>query len=385
MSVFGFITDNKQLTTDNLQQKKMENKKEMRTWLNNFNLPHPLVIAGPCSAETEEQVLKIARELKDSKVSVYRAGIWKPRTRPGGFEGVGEIGLKWLQKAKAETGLLMATEVATAAHVKLALEHDIDVLWIGARTTVNPFAVQEIADALQNTDKIVLVKNPVNPDLALWIGGVERLYNANIKNLGVIHRGFSTYEKTKYRNNPEWQIAIDFQNKFPDIPLIIDPSHITGNRGMIFQVTQEALDLNYDGMIIETHIDPDNAWSDAAQQVTPTRLKQIIFDLTIRKETDDADEYQTRLAKLRSKIDEFDAKLLDVIGKRMKVSEDIGALKKEKNVAVLQNKRWNEILEKMVNDGNQKGLSEEFIIQFFKAIHQESITHQEKIFNSENK
>jgi len=382
LSVFGFITDNKQLTTDNLQQKKMENKKEMRTWLNNFNLPHPLVIAGPCSAETEEQVLKIARELKDSKVSVYRAGIWKPRTRPGGFEGVGEIGLKWLQKAKAETGLLMATEVATAAHVKLALEHDIDVLWIGARTTVNPFAVQEIADALQNTDKIVLVKNPVNPDLALWIGGVERLYNANIKNLGVIHRGFSTYEKTKYRNNPEWQIAIDFQNKFPDIPLIIDPSHITGNRGMIFQVTQEALDLNYDGMIIETHIDPDNAWSDAAQQVTPTRLKQIIFDLTIRKETDDADEYQTRLAKLRSKIDEFDAKLLDVIGKRMKVSEDIGALKKEKNVAVLQNKRWNEILEKMVNDGSQKGLSEEFIIQFFKAIHQESITHQEKIFNS---
>lgn len=375
----GRKTSSFQLPASN--SKKMENNKEMRTWLNNFNLPHPLVIAGPCSAETEEQVLKIARELKDSKVSVFRAGIWKPRTRPGGFEGVGEIGLKWLQKAKAETGLQMAIEVATAAHVKLALEHDIDILWIGARTTVNPFAVQEIADALQNTEKIVLVKNPVNPDLALWIGGVERLYNANIKNLGVIHRGFSTYEKTKYRNNPEWQIAIDFQNKFPDIPLIIDPSHITGNRDMIFQVTQEALDLNYDGMIIETHIDPDNAWSDAAQQVTPERLKQIIFDLTIRKETDDADEYQTRLAKLRSKIDEFDAKLLDVIGKRMKVAEDIGALKKEKNVAVLQNKRWNEILEKMVNDGSQKGLSEEFIIQFFKAIHQESITHQEKIFN----
>lgn len=360
----------------------MENNKEMRTWLNDFNLPHPLVIAGPCSAETEEQVMQIARELKDSKVSIYRAGIWKPRTRPGGFEGVGEIGLKWLQKAKAETGLLMAIEVATAAHVKLALEHDIDVLWIGARTTVNPFAVQEIADALQNTDKIVLVKNPVNPDLALWIGGVERLYNANIKKIGVIHRGFSTYEKTKYRNNPEWQIAIDFQNRFPDIPLIIDPSHITGNREMIFQVTQEALDLNYDGMIIETHIDPDNAWSDAAQQVTPERLKKIIFDLTIRKATDDADDYQQRLNKLRAKIDEFDAKLLDVIGKRMKVSENIGALKKEKNVAVLQNKRWNEILDKMISDGSQKGLSEEFIIQFFKAIHQESIAHQEKIFKS---
>ena len=354
---------------------------ENRKWLDDFKLMHPLVIAGPCSAETEDQVLKIAHELKDSKVSVFRAGIWKPRTRPGKFEGVGAIGLKWLQKAKAETGLLMAIEVATAAHVKLALEYDIDILWIGARTTVNPFAVQEIADALQNTDKIVLVKNPINPDLALWIGGVERLYNAGIKKLGVIHRGFSTYEKTKYRNNPEWQIAIDFKNRFPNLPLIIDPSHITGNRDMIFQVTQEALDLNYDGMIIETHIDPDNAWSDAAQQVTPENLKKIIFDLTIRKETDDAYEYQSKLAKLRGKIDEFDAKLLDVIGKRMKVTEDIGALKKEKNVAVLQNKRWNEILEKMVNEGSQKGLSEEFIIQFFKAIHQESISHQEKIIN----
>ena len=354
---------------------------ENRKWLDDFKLIHPLVIAGPCSAETEDQVLKIAHELKDSKVSVFRAGIWKPRTRPGKFEGVGAIGLKWLQKAKAETGLLMAIEVATAAHVKLALEYDIDILWIGARTTVNPFAVQEIADALQNTDKIVLVKNPVNPDLALWIGGVERLYNAGIKKLGVIHRGFSTYEKTKYRNNPEWQIPIDFKNRFPNLPLIIDPSHITGNRDMIFQVTQEALDLNYDGMIIETHIDPDNAWSDAAQQVTPENLKKIIFDLTIRKETDDAYEYQSKLAKLRGKIDEFDAKLLDVIGKRMKVTEDIGALKKEKNVAVLQNKRWNEILEKMVNEGSQKGLSEEFIIQFFKAIHQESISHQEKVMN----
>ena len=363
------------------QIKAMKTDKSLKNCLNSINLPHPLIIAGPCSAETEDQVLKIAHELKDSDVSIYRAGIWKPRTRPGGFEGVGEIGLKWLQKAKAETGLLMATEVATAAHVKLALEHDIDVLWIGARTTVNPFAVQEIADALQNTDKIVLVKNPVNPDLALWIGGVERLYNAGIKNLGVIHRGFSTYEKTKYRNNPEWQIAIDFKHKFPNIPMLIDPSHITGNRNMIFQVTQEALDLNYDGMIIETHIDPDNAWSDAAQQVTPDQLKKIIFDLTIRKETDEADEYQQKLSKLRGKIDEFDAKLLEVIGKRMKVAEDIGALKKEKNVAVLQNKRWNEVLERMISEGGHKGLSEDFIVQFFKAIHQESISHQEKIFN----
>ncbi len=361
----------------------MENKKEMRTWLDDFHLPHPLVIAGPCSAETENQVMQIARELQDSKVSIFRAGIWKPRTRPGGFEGVGEIGLKWLQKAKAETGLLMAVEVATAAHVKLALAHDIDVLWIGARTTVNPFAVQEIADALQNTEKIVLVKNPVNPDLALWIGGVERLYHAGIKKLGVIHRGFSTYEKTKYRNNPEWQIAIDFQSKFPDIPMIIDPSHITGKRDMIFQVTQQALDFNYDGMIIETHCDPDNAWSDAAQQVTPKRLKQIIFDLVIRKEDDADSDYLQQLTKLRVKIDDYDAKLLDVIGQRMKVAEDIGALKKAKNVAVLQNKRWNEILERMVKEGSQRGLSEEFIVQFFKAIHQESIAHQEKVFKSE--
>ena len=204
----------------------MENKKEMREWLNAFDLPHPLVIAGPCSAETEEQVLKIAHELKDSDAKIYRAGIWKPRTRPGNFEGVGAIGLKWLQKVKEETGMLTATEVANKDHVKLALEHDIDVLWIGARSTVSPFIVQEIADALEGTDKIVLVKNPVNPDLSLWLGGVERLYTANIKKLGLIHRGFSTYEKTKYRNIPEWQIAVEVQNKFPDLPLICDTSHI---------------------------------------------------------------------------------------------------------------------------------------------------------------
>lgn len=359
----------------------MENSKQLRTWLDDFNLSHPLVIAGPCSAETEEQVLKIAHELKDSDVSIYRAGIWKPRTRPGGFEGVGAIGLKWLQKAKAETGLLMATEVANANHVKLALEHDIDVLWIGARTTVNPFAVQEIADALQNTDKIVLVKNPVNPDLALWLGGVERLYNAGIKKLGVIHRGFSTYEKTKYRNIPEWQLAIELQNRFPDLPLICDPSHITGKRDMIQEVSQQALDLNYDGLIIETHIDPDNAWSDAAQQVTPTKLKQIFEDLKVRKETEEGSDYNQSLSRLRVDIDEYDAKLLEILGKRMTVADKIGALKKEKNVAVLQNKRWNEILGKMILEGEEKGLSEEFILRIFKAIHQESISHQEKVLN----
>ena len=359
----------------------MENKKELRTWLDDFHLNHPLVIAGPCSAETEDQVLKIAHELKKSDVSIFRAGIWKPRTRPGGFEGVGEIGLKWLQKAKAETGLLMATEVATAAHVKLALEHDIDVLWIGARTTVNPFAVQEIADALQGTDKIVLLKNPVNPDLSLWIGGLERLYNANIKKLGVIHRGFSTYEKTKYRNNPEWQIAIDLQNRFPDLPLICDPSHITGRRDMIQEVSQQALDLNYDGLIIETHIDPDNAWSDAAQQVTPATLKQMFVNLRVRKVSDDESEYNQKMAKLRMQIDEFDGKLLEILGNRMKVADKIGLLKKEKNVAILQNQRWNEILGKMILEGEEKGLSNEFVMHLFKAIHQESISHQEKVIN----
>ncbi|WP_396161195.1 chorismate mutase [Flavobacterium sp.] len=358
----------------------MENKNELRTWLDDFQLNHPLVIAGPCSAETEEQVLKIAHELKNSDVSIFRAGIWKPRTRPGGFEGVGEIGLKWLQKAKAETGLLMATEVATAAHVKLALEHDIDVLWIGARTTVNPFAVQEIADALQGTDKIVLLKNPVNPDLSLWIGGLERLYNANIKKLGVIHRGFSTYEKTKYRNNPEWQIAIDLQNRFPDLPLICDPSHITGKREMIQEVSQQALDLNYDGLIIETHIDPDKAWSDAAQQVTPATLKQMFVNLRVRKVTDDEGEYNQKMAKLRMQIDEFDGKLLEILGNRMKVADKIGLLKKEKNVAILQNQRWNEILGKMILEGEEKGLSSDFVMLLFKAIHQESISHQENIF-----
>ena len=355
---------------------------ENKQWYTDFNLSHPLVIAGPCSAETEEQILKIAHELKNSDVSIFRAGIWKPRTRPGGFEGVGAIGLKWLQKAKAETGMLMATEVANSTHVKLALEHDIDVLWIGARTTVNPFAVQEIADALQGTDKIVLIKNPVNPDLALWIGGVERLYNAGIRKLGVIHRGFSTYEKTKYRNIPEWQIAIELQNKFPNLVLICDPSHITGRRDMIQEVSQQALDLNYDGLIIETHTDPDNAWSDASQQVTPKVLKQIFEDLKVKKPTTEEEGYNTEMIKLRANIDIADAKLLQILGNRMKVAEQIGALKKSKNVAVLQNKRWNEILGRMILDGEEKGLSEEFILRIFKAIHQESISHQEKIINN---
>ena len=359
----------------------MENNPKMRNWLNEFELSHPLVIGGPCSAETEEQVLKIAHELKDSDVSVYRAGIWKPRTRPGMFEGVGAIGLKWLQKVKEETGLLTATEVANTAHVKLALEHDIDILWVGARSTVSPFIMQEIADALEGTDKIVLVKNPVNPDLSLWLGGLERLYTANIKKLGVIHRGFSTYQKTKYRNIPEWQIAVELKSKFPDLPLICDPSHIAGRRDLIFDLSQTALDLNFDGLMIESHWDPDNAWSDAAQQVTPAALIDIMEDLKIRKTTTDAADYQNELVNLRAQIDVADQILLDTLGKRMVTADAIGKIKKDNNVAVLQNKRWNEILGKMILDGEERGLSEEFVVKLFKAIHQESINHQEKVIN----
>ncbi len=364
------------------KKKIMENKKELRTWLNNLNLGHPIVIAGPCSAETEEQVLTIANELKETDVSYFRAGIWKPRTRPGNFEGIGALGLKWLQKVKEETGLKTATEVANRAHVELALEHDIDMLWIGARSTVSPFIVQEIADALKGTDKIVLVKNPVNPDLALWLGAIERLATSDIKNLGVIHRGFSTYDKSKYRNNPEWQLPIELQNRFPDLPLILDPSHIAGTRDLIFDISQTALDLNFDGLMVETHHNPDKAWSDAAQQVTPESLVQIMRDLKIRKETTPEAEYTNAINNLRAQIDVVDNQIIELLGKRMIVSDGIGKLKKENNISVLQSKRWNEILGKMVLEGQDKGLSEEFVLKMFKAIHQESINHQEKIFKT---
>ena len=317
----------------------MEITKENRKWLDDLELNHPVVIAGPCSAETEEQVLKIAHSLKNTDVSFFRAGIWKPRTRPGMFEGVGALGLKWLQRVKEETGLKIATEVANKDHVKLALEHDIDMLWIGARSTVSPFIIQEIADELEGTDKIILVKNPVNPDLPLWIGALERLQRAGIKNLGVIHRGFSTYEKTKYRNIPEWQLAIELQNKFPNLPLICDPSHITGKRDLIFDVSQTALDLNFDGLMIETHCNPDAAWSDAAQQITPEQLIKIMANLRIRNTSVNEKNYVSQLGDLRSRIDIIDDQLLDLLKKRMDIADEIGALKKTNNVAILQNTR----------------------------------------------
>ena len=357
----------------------MKNNKNLRSWLNKMELKHPLVIAGPCSAESESQVLKIAHQLKNTDATIFRAGIWKPRTRPGNFEGVGKIGLKWLKKVKDETGLLTATEVANPNHAELAIKNEVDIIWIGARSTVSPFIVQEIAEALKGTKKVVLVKNPVNPDLSLWLGAVERLYTSNIKNIGVIHRGFSNYEKTRYRNNPEWQIPIDLQNQFPDLPLLIDPSHIAGRRDIIFDLCQRALDLNFDGLMIETHHQPDDAWSDAQQQITPEKLKQITTNLKIRYEEGNAIEYKNKLANLRTQIDVVDHKLTETLGKRMKIADKIGVLKKDNNVAILQNKRWNEILEKMILQGEENGLSKDFILKIYQAIHQESINHQNRL------
>ena len=354
----------------------MKNNKNLRKWLDNFNLSHPLIIAGPCSAETENQVIEIADQLKDSDATVYRAGIWKPRTRPGNFEGVGSLALDWLKRVKKETNILTTTEVANANHVDLALKNDIDILWIGARTTVSPFIVQEIADALNGTDKIVLIKNPVNPDLSLWLGAIERIYTSNIKNIGAIHRGFSTYEKTKYRNNPEWQIAIDLQRKLPDLPLILDPSHIAGRRDLIFDLCQTALDLNYDGLMIETHNDPDNAWSDAKQQITPSVLKEISKKLVVRRKSNDNDDFKIKLGTLRAQINMHDEQLINILGNRMKVAKKIGSLKKENNVAVLQSGRWNEILERMIKVGSSEGLSEELILKVFKAIHRGFSTYE---------
>ncbi len=352
------------------------------TWLDEMELSHPLVIAGPCSAETEEQVLKIAHQLKDTDATVFRAGVWKPRTRPGNFEGNGAKALPWIAKVKEETGLLTAIEVANAQHAKLALEFDIDIIWIGARTTVNPFAVQELADALQGTDKIVLVKNPVNPDLALWLGGIERLHKAGIKNLGAIHRGFSSYKKTKYRNNPQWQIPIDLKNQYPSLPIICDPSHICGEREGIFDVCQTALDLKFEGLMVETHYDPDNAWSDAKQQITPKRLDQMTIDLRVRKPRFEDKEPIQKLTNLRKEITALDAQLIELLSERMDVVEKIGTVKKEGNVAILQRTRWQEVIRTVVDLGAEHSLSSDFIEKIFKAIHQESIQHQKKIVNS---
>ncbi len=343
----------------------------------------PLIISGPCSAETEEQVMQTALRLAATgKINMLRAGIWKPRTRPGSFEGIGTKGLPWLQAAKKATGLPTAIEVATAKQVEDALHFDVDVLWLGARTTVNPFSVQEIADALRGVDVPVLIKNPINPDLELWTGAVERVAKAGIKQIGLIHRGFSSYGNTEYRNAPMWHLAIEMKRRNPDMPIINDPSHICGRRDILAEVAQKAIDLDYDGLMIESHIEPDKAWSDAAQQITPEALAQLLENIIWRKEDIDSEELHAALEKLRQQINHLDDELMLLLGQRMKVAEKIGMYKKENNITILQTKRWNEILERACKKGEKFSLSAEFITKYFDAVHMESINHQNKVFNT---
>ena len=355
----------------------MDLKNIENNWVKDF--PSPLIIAGPCSAESESQMLETARRIKETnaEVPIFRAGIWKPRTKPNGFEGVGVIGLNWLKKVKEEYGFKTATEVANAHHVAAALEADVDILWIGARSTVNPFTVQEIAEALKGTDKPVLVKNPVNPDLALWIGALERLLGQDVKNLGAIHRGFSTYQKTKYRNIPNWQIALDFKNQFPNIPMLVDPSHICGNRTGLAGIAQEALNVGYQGMIIETHSNPDDAWSDASQQITPEVLAELISNLQIRNS--DISQFDDEMGRHRTLISDLDFQLIELLSHRMKISEKIGTLKKENSIAIFQPDRWRIITEYANQKADETGMSQEFIEKVFKAIHEESIEIQNNI------
>jgi chorismate mutase len=343
----------------------------------------PLIIAGPCGAETEEQVIETAVRLqKTGRVDLFRAGIWKPRTRPGSFDGVGTKGLPWLQKAKQLTGIPVTIEVATAKQVEDALHFDIDVLWIGARTTVNPFSIQEVSDALRGVDVPVLIKNPLNPDLELWTGAVERVAKAGIKNIGLIHRGFSTYGNTEYRNSPMWHLAIEMKRRNPELMMINDPSHICGRRDILLEVAQQAIDLDYDGLMIESHIDPDNAWSDAQQQITPEQLAELLMSIRWRKEDIANEDFHAAMEKMRQQINQLDDELLQIISQRMKVADRIGQYKKENNITILQTNRWNEILERAFLKGEKLGLSKEFIANYFDAVHMESISHQNKIMNS---
>ncbi|NBC84237.1 MAG: 3-deoxy-7-phosphoheptulonate synthase [Bacteroidetes bacterium] len=345
------------------------------------DLKRPLIMAGPCSAETEEQVMNTAAELKKYDIPVYRAGIWKPRTRPNTFEGVGSKGLPWLKRVKEEYGMLTATEVANVKHVYEALKFGVDIIWIGARTTANPFAVQEIADSLNGVDIPVFIKNPVNPDVELWIGAVERIHNAGIKKIAAIHRGFSTYQKSLYRNLPQWQLPIELKRSVPNLPIITDPSHICGNRELLFEVSQKSMDLDFDGLIIETHINPDKALSDAKQQITPAALNDLLSKLVLRKPNVENAVLQHTLEELRHDIDRLDDKLIDLLADRMKTSEKIGEYKKLNNITILQSSRWDELLNKRLELSGGKGLSDEFILKIFRAIHQESINHQTHIMN----
>ena len=342
----------------------------------------PLIISGPCSAETEEQVIETAERLaKTGKVDMLRAGIWKPRTKPGMFEGIGAKGLPWLQKAKKLTGLPTTVEVATGKQVEDALTFDVDVLWIGARTTVNPFSVQEVADALRGVDVPVLIKNPINPDLELWQGAVERVARAGIKQIGLIHRGFSSYGNTEFRNAPMWHLAIEMKRRMPGMPIINDPSHICGRRDILQATAQKAIDLDFDGLMIESHIDPDNAWSDAKQQITPERLAEMLSAIIWRKEDVSSESYHAALDKLREQINHIDDELMQLISQRMSIAEKIGEYKRNNNVTILQSTRWNEVLDKALMKAGKVGLSEEFITRYMDAIHMESINRQNKIMN----
>lgn len=348
-----------------------------------INTKRPLIISGPCSAETEEQVVATAQRLAATgKVDMLRAGIWKPRTKPGMFEGVGAKGLPWLQQAKKLTGLPTTVEVATGKQVQDALTFDVDMLWIGARTTVNPFSVQEVADALRGVDVPVFVKNPINPDLELWGGAVERVARAGVKQIGLIHRGFSSYGNTEYRNAPMWHLAIDMKLKYPGMPLINDPSHICGRRDILQEVMQKAIDLDYDGLMIESHIDPDKAWSDAKQQVTPEQLAEMLEHIIWRREDINSAEYHAALEALRQKIDHLDDELMQILGQRMKIAEQIGQYKKDNNITILQISRWNEIIDRASVKGDKFGLSREFITKYLDAVHMESINHQKKVLDS---
>lgn len=344
--------------------------------LSALNLPsdnvRPLVIAGPCSAETEEQVMNTAMQLAGKGCHMFRAGVWKPRTKPGGFEGNGEMALPWMAAVKEETGMLLATEVATPEHVELALKYGIDILWVGARTTANPFAVQSLADALKGVDVPVLVKNPVNPDLELWVGALQRINQAGVKRLGAIHRGFSSYEKKLYRNMPMWQIPIELHRRMPGLPILCDPSHISGRRDLIAPLCQQAMDIGMDGLIVESHCEPDKAWSDASQQVTPDVLDYILSMLIIR----DAVDLTTSLATLRKQIDEIDNDLIDLLARRMGISRKIGQYKKEHGLTVVQTKRYSEILDKRAAQGALRGIESDCIKKIFESIHEESVRQQ---------
>lgn len=350
-----------------------------------FTEPRPNVIAGPCSAETEEQVMETARELKEFGINVFRAGIWKPRTHPGSFEGIGVPGLRWMQKAKREFGLKIATEVANEKHVFECLKYGVDLVWLGARTTANPFLVQEIADALKDVDIPVLVKNPVNPDLDLWIGALERLNRAGIRKLGVIHRGFSTAEKTKYRNNPEWQIAIELRSRYPKLPFFCDPSHLAGSREYIQEISQRSLDLGLDGLMVESHCNPSCALSDAGQQLTPQQLRDLLYNrLVVRDMDSDSPDWKENIDQLRTKIDIIDENILYMLGSRMKVSRQIGEYKKNNNIAILQTSRWDSVLAKVVEKGREYGLGEDFLNTVFNAIHEASVQVQDNVISDKS-